>query len=749
MAQGGIVRRLDGIGEKSVGGTLATLLSLTSDAVIAFDGLGRVLLSNDTAALVFPHPSGGLVGCDVRSCFPLSEDADPDAPFCPDDLPFPMDGSSKQLVCQAGDGSTLDLTVRCDRVPSAGETYLLVAVASDAAAQAERENDRLVQELSRANKRLSGTLGIVLGTLDSGDVMTLFSRALEEITNTMEASGTVFYVAEQDGYHLRGVSKSLAGARVPRYLSFGQTIDALAKRAGRALRLRVLPPKGDELRRGRLTNREVVNEETQEVYRLRAGKVPPFTSFIAVPVWFGGQVIALIEVGWEQARPLQREDSELLDAVAQYLSVQLVGAFSALRARRDGELRDSASQVRETLMEAGDLTPESRREVTDEVERALDATCVEVRLNQRQGNTALVTTPAGEDLSVPLDFEQVQRLTQEDGTAVMPLEPDDAASRALADAGMPGTGAYVGLGRIGDDALGVLVLRPSDGEPLDESELRYLGRVASDLQGLARGEERRKQDKRISQALQTGMRNELQQVDGITARGIYSSATATAVIGGDFYDLIRLPDRRACVIMGDVSGKGVEAASVSAAVKTALGAYSWQGLSPARMVRLLNEFLLGFSRLETFATLFVGIVDLGSGMLSYCSAGHPPAILVRAATGEIETLDVQSGVVGAFHEMTYRNGRVRLRRGDVLLLYTDGTTEARAADGSFFGEDGLRDAVMREVPRGYDGLLERLLAMLDSFTERHLDDDVAMVSLRFDMVGPLEPPRDSVEVSGA
>ena len=195
--------------------------------------------------------------------------------------------------------------------------------------------------------------------------------------------------------------------------------------------------------------------------------------------------------------------------------------------------------------------------------------------------------------------------------------------------------------------------------------------------------------------------------------------------------------------MGDVSGKGVEAASVSAAVKTALGAYSWQGLSPARMVRLLNEFLLGFSRLETFATLFVGIVDLGSGTLSYCSAGHPPAILVRAATGEIETLDVQSGVVGAFHEMTYRNGRVRLRRGDVLLLYTDGTTEARATDGSFFGEDGLRDAVMREMPRGYDGLLDRLLATLDSFTERHLDDDVAMVSLRFDLVGPSEVPHDA------
>ena len=184
--------------------------------------------------------------------------------------------------------------------------------------------------------------------------------------------------------------------------------------------------------------------------------------------------------------------------------------------------------------------------------------------------------------------------------------------------------------------------------------------------------------------------------------------------------------------MGDVSGKGVEAASVSAAVKTALGAYSWQGLPPSRMVRLLNEFLLGFSRLETFATLFVGMIDLVTSRITYCSAGHPPAMMVRAKTAEVETLNVQSGVVGAFHDMGYHDGIARFDTGDMLLLYTDGTTEARAIDGSFFGEDGLRDAVVREWALGFEGVLDRLLGDLDVFTDRHLEDDVAMVALRFD-----------------
>ena len=153
------------------------------------------------------------------------------------------------------------------------------------------------------------------------------------------------------------------------------------------------------------------------------------------------------------------------------------------------------------------------------------------------------------------------------------------------------------------------------------------------------------------------------------------------------------------------------------------------------MVRLLNDFLLGFARLETFATLFVGIVDLGRRTLTYCSAGHPPAILVRSKRRELQMLEVQSGVVGAFREMTYKNGTVTLSAGDILLLYTDGTTEARARDGRFFGEDGLRDAVARHAGAGVPGICDALLGELDLFTDRTLEDDVALVALRFDEVG--------------
>jgi serine phosphatase RsbU (regulator of sigma subunit) len=270
------------------------------------------------------------------------------------------------------------------------------------------------------------------------------------------------------------------------------------------------------------------------------------------------------------------------------------------------------------------------------------------------------------------------------GGGVTTLMVESPLSVWLREQGEPSIGALVDGGMLGGERLRFLALRHSDAEPFDDLELEYLRQVADTVSALSTGEKGRQRDHRISQALQQGMRSELQKVEGISAQGIYSSATEAAFVGGDFYDLIRLPERRACVIMGDVSGKGVEAASVSAAVRTALAAYSWEGLSPARMVELLNDFLLGFARVETFATLFVGIVDLAAGELTYCSAGHPPAVILRAATGELEWLGEQSGVVGAFHDMAYHDGHVTLYEGDLLVLYTDGTTEARAADGRFF-----------------------------------------------------------------
>ena len=780
------VRRVEGVVDGTVAATLSQLLRLTSDAVIVFNMEGMVLLANEEAETLFAKEDGTIAGLDVRFLFTPANQENLQKPFFVESLPFAIDGSTSMVAAPAQDGTSQVLSVRADYVGAPTQAIVLTASKLRDMASPMPDDERMVLDLRRANRRLSGALQIVLDTLDSEDMGQLIERVLEELSETVEADGALIYLAEQDGYHLHGATKSLRSAsldRIPRYFAFNSSLERLTFYSEHALRLHTMPLNSSTLKQGRVKKRNLVNEETREVITVDASHLPPFTSFLVVPVWFGGHIVALIEVGWERKRALLVEDARLLDSIANYLSVQLVGALSAMRTQRRDTLREALARVRQGLLhsaaEGEKISGERLQQVMRSVGTDLNAQVFSVDCCEVTGNITLLSLGAeqafgdaqdgaqdgaqaatevggaqdgaqavaeaggvqaaveaggaqdgGNQIVLPSTVEGLK--TGEGEASVKEVELDSELSRALAAQGLPCKGAVLFLGKFAGEQHTWLFLREENAEPLSDIELDFLDRVMLLVHSLAVGAEESQQNKHISQALQSGMKNDLQKVEGISAEGIYSSATADAFVGGDFYSMIKLPGRRACIIMGDVSGKGIEAASISSAVKTALSAYAWEGRTPARMVATLNEFLLGFSRVETFATLFIGIVDLTTSSLTYCSAGHPPAILVSAQSGDAELLDVQSGVVGAFHDMEYKNGTIRLHEGDILLLYTDGTTEARSPEGAFFGETGLRDMIMNEVPRGFDGLLNRFLSTLDRYTGRRLDDDVAMVALRFD-----------------
>ena len=774
------VRRVEGVVDGTVAATLSQLLRLTSDAVIVFNMEGTVLLANEEAETLFVKVGSTLAGMDVRFLFTPANQENLQKPFSIDDLAFAIDGSTSMVTAPAHDGTSQVLSVRADYVGAPTQAIVLTASKLRELSSPMQDDERMVLDLRRANKRLSGALQIVLDTLDSEDMGQLIERVLEELSETVEADGALIYLAEQDGYHLHGVTESLKSASygvIPRYFAFNSSLERLTFYSEHALRLHTMALNSENLKQGRVKKRNLVNEDTREVITVDASHLPPFTSFLVVPVWFGGHIVALIEVGWERKRVLLVEDARLLDSIANYLSVQLVGALSAMRTQRRDTLREALARVRQGLLHSaaegekisGERLQQVMRSVgTDLNARVFSVGCCEVTGNitlhalgaeqafgdaqdgaqdGAQAATEAATEAGGAQVAAEAGGAQdggnqivlpstVEGLKTGEGEAsVKEVELESELSRALAAQGLPCKGAVLFLGKFAGEQHTWLFLREENAEPLSDIELDFLDRVMLLVHSLAVGAEESQQNKHISQALQSGMKNDLQKVEGISAEGIYSSATADAFVGGDFYSMIKLPGRRACIIMGDVSGKGIEAASISSAVKTALSAYAWEGRTPARMVATLNEFLLGFSRVETFATLFVGIVDLTTSSLTYCSAGHPPAILVSAQSGDAELLDVQSGVVGAFHDMEYKNGTIRLHEGDILLLYTDGTTEARSPEGAFFGETGLRDMIMNEVPRGFDGLLNRFLSTLDRYTGRRLDDDVAMVALRFDELG--------------
>jgi serine phosphatase RsbU (regulator of sigma subunit) len=216
-----------------------------------------------------------------------------------------------------------------------------------------------------------------------------------------------------------------------------------------------------------------------------------------------------------------------------------------------------------------------------------------------------------------------------------------------------------------------------------------------------------------------------QGVRGIDYVANYTSASEIAEIGGDFYDLLSLPDRRVAIVIGDVSGHALEAATLMMTVKNAIRAYAYDGQRPADTLRKANELLVAVTESNIFATVFLGVLDTGSGALTYCSAGHPPALL-RRRNGELVHLSVRSPLLGGFPELDFVQGLETLERGDYLFLYTDGAYEAHS-DGELFGEDRLAELV-EDSGSGREAC-DRVSHVVAAFSGGRLEDDLAMLAV--------------------
>lgn len=164
-------------------------------------------------------------------------------------------------------------------------------------------------------------------------------------------------------------------------------------------------------------------------------------------------------------------------------------------------------------------------------------------------------------------------------------------------------------------------------------------------------------------------------------------------VGGDFYDVLA-QEGRVWFTVGDVSGKGMGAALFMAITLTLFRASAEGAASPADVLARMNHGLARDNERAMFVTVFVGLLDLVTGRVTYANGGHNPPYVLRAA-GTLEVLrNADSPALGVFEEAVYSNSELDLGPGDGLFLYTDGITEAQAPDESFYGADRL-EALLR------------------------------------------------------
>lgn len=230
---------------------------------------------------------------------------------------------------------------------------------------------------------------------------------------------------------------------------------------------------------------------------------------------------------------------------------------------------------------------------------------------------------------------------------------------------------------------------------------------------------------------------EVPQVEGIELYGVCRPARG---VSGDYYDFLRLGEERLGLVLGDVSGKGISAALLMAAIQSALHAQFYDGRSPqgagaaipvstADVVARLNQQLQESTPMEKYATFFYAVYDAATRKLTYTNAGHLAPVLFRR--GATERLKVGGTVVGLFAPLEYQQAEVQLQDGDLLLAFTDGLTEPENTYGEEFGEDRLLDVARRSLGGTPEEMVEEIYRSVSDWTgSPELQDDMTLLIAR-------------------
>jgi sigma-B regulation protein RsbU (phosphoserine phosphatase) len=213
---------------------------------------------------------------------------------------------------------------------------------------------------------------------------------------------------------------------------------------------------------------------------------------------------------------------------------------------------------------------------------------------------------------------------------------------------------------------------------------------------------------------------------------IFATMDPAKEVGGDFYDFFFVDENKLCVIIGDVSGKGVPAALFMAISKTLFKTVALQGFSTDEVVLRVNNILCPDNQTCMFVTVFCLMLDLKSGEMEFCNGGHNPP-LVCDAGGCFDFIKVPKGfVVGAMESTKCESWKLTLKPNDIILLYTDGVTEAMNPKNELFSEGRLKQALVplkdKPITEIVSGMRQEVFRFADGALQ---SDDITMLVLRY------------------
>jgi sigma-B regulation protein RsbU (phosphoserine phosphatase) len=211
---------------------------------------------------------------------------------------------------------------------------------------------------------------------------------------------------------------------------------------------------------------------------------------------------------------------------------------------------------------------------------------------------------------------------------------------------------------------------------------------------------------------------------------LHGKMESSVEVGGDYYDFFELGRHSVGVVIGDVSGKGVPAAMLVSSLRAVFRNLAMrEGTGVAQVVGDLNRYLCENSKGAQYATIFYAIFELDASTLTFCNAGHCPALLVKSQY--VDRLGEGGMMLGIDAAHRYEEGRVRIERGDVLCFYTDGVTEQADPAGREYGESRLIEFLRANRNLPLTALQERLFATVLAFGNGRQDDDITAIIARY------------------
>lgn len=487
-------------------------------------------------------------------------------------------------------------------------------------------------------------------------------------------------------------------------------------------------------------------QQSPDLHLAETARNEGIVSVACAPMYFNGRGVGALNVYCRQPRCFTDDQFHMLSLLAAQGAIALTNAraYRELRAQA-AEVRAGFQRVGEALSASLDIGETLRLIVQLSVEMTrVDGGAMFMQLDQHEGGNLRLAGMRGLDRRSVRRFRQVPvsrlvaRALEERRVVIVP------DTRRVTDVAFPTlrlsveetaeARSYVCIPiLLGDRPLGVLEQYAAEPGRFTKGDIQLLSSFAHQASVAIENARLYAQERSIAQTLQRAFLPELPgNISGFQIGRIYAPGSEVSSVGGDTYDLFKLPDGRIAALIADVSGQGTFAATLAVMAKYTVRAYALEDPHPSAVLRRVNEALVPQTGDSTFLTLCYALLDPATRTVSLASAAHPPTVLCRVSDGKRSCTAVcpSPGLIAGFlRGQEYASETLSLSPGDILVFYTDGVIEARRHK-VMFAQSRLEKVIMEHAHLTAQEIASAIYNAVTEFVEGTRPDDIALLVLK-------------------